>query len=139
MTLAGILPNMKISAVLILALLVVPACSKKAKEPETVAEQAPATPVEPAAAPAAGDGAFDPNVAATVAPTTAARGAKAQGAGGKNWDAVVGEIVQLRSIQRSSTQTERMNALEDELMAAIETDPAAKEARQNLARIINKR
>jgi len=119
-------------------------CSKK--EAEATADTSPAASEPSAARPAkpasAEDGAYDPSVAATVPTTTGGttKAARAEaGVAAKNWDAVVAEIVQLRAVNRTPAQTERLNSLQDEIVGAINSDPAAKEAYQNLARLINRR
>ena len=119
-------------------------CSKKSAATEAPAAESPAPVATKRPAAAADDGAYDPNAAAAqagAAPAAAAKkAAAAEGGSGKNWDAVIAEIVQLRRTPgRSSTQTERLNALEDELISAVKSDPAAREAHQNLSRIINGR
>jgi len=130
------------------ALLAGAGCSKKAADVGTTSEPAAdsASPQPAEAKPAADDGAYDPSVAATVPVTPGggtgkgARTAVAAGAGAQNWDAVVAEIVQLRGMAgRTSDQTQRLNTLQDEIVGAINTDPAAKEAYQNLSRLINRR
>lgn len=117
-------------------------CSKKTAATDAAADASPAPVATKRPAAAADDGAYDPNSAAAQAGAApvAAKKAAAEGGSGKNWDAVIAEIVQLRRTpQRSSTQTERLNALEDELISAVKSDPQAREAHQNLSRIINGR
>lgn len=119
-------------------------CSKKETEATADSSSAASEPsaTRPAKPAVAEDGAYDPSVAATV-PTTTGGTTKAArteaGVAAKNWDAVVAEIVQLRGINRTAAQTERLNSLQDEIVGAINSDPAAKEAYQNLARLINRR
>lgn len=99
------------------------ACSKKE-------EEAPA-----AAAPAAAEAA--PAEAAAAAPEAA----PAEAAPSKrDWNAVVSEIAKIK-MQRPMTDEKRARALElqDELTSAAASDPAAREAYQNLARILNGR
>lgn len=133
---------MKSSFPILLILLVAAAgCSKKEPAAATTAEPAAAEAQPRAKAKAAADdGAFDPNVAATVA-TTPAKGKKgaAEGEGGKNWDAVVAEIVQIRRSPMTDEKRQRMLGLQDELGDAAKTDAAAREAYQNLSKLINGR
>lgn len=114
-------------------------CSKKAPP-------AAATPETPAAenaevTPKVDDGGYDPAVAGTVsvAPGDSKPGSRDAATPAKNWDAVVAEIVQLRSRQRTPAQGERLIGLEDELVGALNSDPKAREAHQNLSRLINGR
>ena len=130
---------MKLSSTLLVLLLATAGCSKK----EKASSEAPAAPA--AAAPAraakaaAEDGAYDPNAAANVPGATGGKtGAAAEG-GGKNWDSVVAEIVALRRPPMTDDKRSKMLALQDELSDAAKTDAAAREAYQNLARIINGR
>ncbi len=130
-------------AVASVLLLGVVGCSKKSAPTDAAADSSPAPVASKRPAAAADDGAYDPNSAAAqagAAPVAEKKAAAAEGGSGKNWDAVVAEIVQIRRTpQRSSAQIERMNALEDELVGAIKSDPQAREAHQNLSRILNGR
>lgn len=119
-------------------------CSKKnAAETSGISEPSASAPARTKPA-AAEDGAYDPSVAATV-PTSeggsSAKVARASGASAtKNWDAVVAEIVQLRSNRaRTDDQSARLNSLQDEIVGAISSDPTAADAYRNLSRIINGR
>ncbi len=125
--------------VVLLALLAATGCSKK--EAKTEAPTEAAAEVQPKAkAAGADDGAFDPSVAAGVAATAAAKKAgAAAGESAKNWDSVVAEIVQLRRPPMTDEKRVKMLALQDELSDATKTDAAAREAYQNLSRIINGR
>jgi len=97
---------------LLLTLGLITACSKK-DEDASASAPAPAAPVaaEGGAAPAA-------------APAEAAPAAEAK----RDWDAVLPDDKRTRMLQ-----------LQDELMAASNSDPAAREAWANLSRIINGR
>jgi hypothetical protein len=109
---------------LLLSLGLVAACSKKE---EDASASAPAEPA-PAAAAAA--------EAAPAAPAEAAPAAEPK----RNWDAVVAEVARIRAMRPlPDDKRARMLQLQDELMAASNSDPAAKEAWANLSRIINNR
>ncbi len=108
---------------LILALGLATACSKK----EAAEESAPAP--APAAAAAEG-GAPAPAAAAPAAAPEAKR----------NWDEVVAEVARIRAMRPlPDDKRTRMLQLQDELMGAANSDPAAREAWNNLSRIINGR
>ena len=108
---------------LILALGLAAACSKK----EAAEESAPAP--APAAAAAEG-GAPAPAAAAPAAAPEAKR----------NWDEVVAEVARIRAMRPlPDDKRTRMLQLQDELMGAANSDPAAREAWNNLSRIINGR
>ena len=138
---------MKLPLIVLAGLLAIATgCSKKSPEGAAANSATDTTPEAPARTKpaAADDGAYDPNVAATVPVTPTGGGGSrtagaAAGEGAKNWDAVVAEIAQLRSTQKTPAQLDRMNALQDEIVGAINSDPRAREAYQNLSRIINKR
>ena len=109
---------------LLLALGLVTACSKK----EAAEDAAPA----PAPAAAAEGGAAAP--AAAEAPPAAAPEAK------RNWDEMVAEVARIRAMRPiPDDKRTRMLQLQDELMGAANSDPAAREAWNNLSRIINGR
>ena len=58
----------------------------------------------------------------------------------RNWDAVVAEVARIRAMRPlPDDKRARMLQLQDELMAASNSDPAAREAWANLSRIINNR
>ena len=100
---------------LLLSLGLVAACSKKEE-----AASAPA-PAEPA-------------------PTAAAAEAAPAAEPKRNWDAVVAEVARIRAMRPlPDDKRARMLQLQDELMAASNSDPAAQEAWANLSRIINNR
>jgi flagellar basal body L-ring protein FlgH len=100
---------------LLLSLGLVAACSKKEE-----AASAPA-PAEPA-------------------PTAAAAEAAPAAEPKRNWDAVVAEVARIRAMRPlPDDKRARMLQLQDELMAASNSDPAAREAWANLSRIINNR
>lgn len=106
-----------------LSLGLVVACSKKE---EDASASAPAKEV-PAAAPAESA----PAAAAEAAPAAEPK---------RNWDAVVAEVARIRAMQpMPDDKRTRMLQLQDELMAASNSDPAAREAWANLSRIINGR
>jgi hypothetical protein len=109
---------------LLLTLGLITACSKK-DEDASASAPAPAAPVaaEGGAAPAA-------------APAEAAPAAEAK----RDWDAVVAEVARIRAMRPlPDDKRTRMLQLQDELMAASNSDPAAREAWANLSRIINGR
>ena len=109
---------------LLLSLGLVSACSKK---DEDASASAPA-----AAAPAAAE-------TAEAAAPAAAEAAPAPEAK-RNWDAVVAEVARIRAMRPlPDDKRARMLQLQDELMAASNSDPAAREAWANLSRIINNR
>jgi hypothetical protein len=108
---------------LLLSLGLVAACSKKE---EAASASAPAEPAPTAAA----------AEAAPAAPAEAAPAAEPK----RNWDAVVAEVARIRAMQpMPDAKRTRMLQLQDELMAASNSDPAAREAWANLSRIINGR
>ena len=108
---------------LLLSLGLVAACSKKEE-----AASAPAA-AEPAPAAAAAE-------AAPAAPAEAAPAAEPK----RNWDAVVAEVARIRAMRPlPDDKRARMLQVQDELMAASNSDPAAQEAWANLSRIINNR
>jgi hypothetical protein len=108
---------------LLLSLGLVAACSKKEEDTSASA------PAEPAPAAAAAE-------AAPAAPAEAAPAPEAK----RNWDAVVAEVARIRAMRPlPDDKRARMLQLQDELMAAANSDPAAKEAWANLSRIINGR
>ncbi|MEY4691620.1 MAG: hypothetical protein RIT19_1945 [Verrucomicrobiota bacterium] len=110
---------------LILALGLVTACSKK----EAAEDSAPA----PAPAAAAESGATAP---AGAAAAPAAPAPEAQ----RNWDQVVAEVARIRAMRPiPDDKRTRMLQLQDELMGAANSDPVAREAWNNLSRIINGR
>jgi len=107
----------------LLLLGLVAACSKKE---EAASASAPAEPAPTAAA----------AEAAPAAPAEAAPAAEPK----RNWDAVVAEVARIRAMQpMPDAKRTRMLQLQDELMAASNSDPAAREAWANLSRIINGR
>ena len=119
--------NVKYPCLLILALGLTAACSKKAED-----DSASTTPPAPAAGATAAADAGAP-AAAAAAP---AAPAEAQ----RNWDQVVAEVVRIRAMRPiPDDKRTRMLQLQDELMAAASSDPAASEAWNNLSRIINGR
>lgn len=96
--------NPKYPCLLILALGLTAACSKKAED----------------------------DSASTTPPTPA----EAQ----RNWDQVVAEVVRIRAMRPiPDDKRTRMLQLQDELMAAANSEPAARDAWNNLSRIINQR
>jgi hypothetical protein len=101
------------------------ACSKK--------EEAAAPEAAPAADAAAADATATP--AAEAAPA-AAPAAEAK----RDWNAVVAEIARLK-MQRPLPEEKRLRMLElqDELTAASSSDAGAREAYQNLSKILNGR
>lgn len=120
------LKNMKptLSLLLVLSLGLATACSKKAKEDASASAPAAAE----AAAPA------DAGGGAPAAPAAPAAEAK------RNWDDVVAEVARIRAMRPlTDDKRTRMLQLQDELMAAANSDPAAREAWNNLSRIINGR
>ena len=109
---------------LLLSLGLVTACSKKDKDDSA---SAPA-----AEAPAA----TETTPAAASAPAEAAPAPEAK----RNWDAVVAEVAKIRAMRPlPDDKRARMLQLQDELMAASNSDPSAREAWANLSRIINGR
>jgi len=111
--------------ILVLCLGLSTACSKKAEDESASAPAAPAAPTEDAAA--------APAEAAAAAPPAPA---EAQ----RNWDQVVAEVARIRAMRPlPDDKRTRMLQLQDELMAAANSDPAAREAWNNLSRIINQR
>jgi len=118
--------NPKYPCLLILALGLTAACSKKAED-----DSASTTPPPPSAGAAAAD-AGAPAAAAAVP----AAPAEAQ----RNWDQVVAEVVRIRAMRPiPDDKRTRMLQLQDELMAAANSEPAARDAWNNLSRIINQR
>lgn len=108
---------------LLLSLGLVAACSKKEEDASASA------PAEPAPTAAAAE-------AAPAAPAEAAPAAEPK----RNWDAVVAEVARIRAMRPlPDDKRARMLELQDELMAASNSDPAAREAWANLSRIINNR
>ena len=108
---------------LLLSLGLVAACSKK-EEDASASAPATAAPVAAAAE------------AAPAAPAEAAPAAEPK----RNWDTVVAEVARIRAMQpMPDDKRTRMLQLQDELMAAANSDPAAREAWANLSRIINGR
>jgi hypothetical protein len=78
----------------------------------------------------------DASAAAPAAPAEAAPAAEPK----RNWDAVVAEVARIRAMRPlPDDKRARMLQLQDELMAASNSDPAAREAWANLSRIINNR
>ena len=74
--------------------------------------------------------------AAASAPAEAAPAPEAK----RNWDAVVAEVARIRAMRPlPDDKRTRMLQLQDELMAASNSDPTAREAWANLSRIINGR
>ncbi|MCX6870629.1 MAG: hypothetical protein NTY84_08395 [Verrucomicrobia bacterium] len=109
---------------LLLSLGLVTACSKKDKDASASAPAA-ADPVAAETTPAA------PSASAEAAPAPEAK---------RNWDAVVAEVARIRAMRPlPDDKRTRMLQLQDELMAASNSDPAAREAWANLSRIINNR
>jgi hypothetical protein len=109
---------------LLLSLGLVTACSKK--------DQADSASVPAAEAPAA----TETTPAAASAPAEAAPAPEAK----RNWDAVVAEVARIRAMRPlPDDKRTRMLQLQDELMAASNSDPTAREAWANLSRIINGR
>lgn len=90
-----------------------------------------------ASAPAAADPvAAETTLAAASAPAEAAPAPEAK----RNWDAVVAEVAKIRAMRPlPDDKRARMLQLQDELMAASNSDPSAREAWANLSRIINGR
>lgn len=115
--------NKRIQFLLLLSVLGLGACSKKSEE-------------APAAAPAAAADAAPAEAAPAAAAPAAAEAAPSK----RDWNAVVAEVARLR-MQRPLTDEKRARMLElqDELTAASTSDPAAREAYQNLSKIINGR
>lgn len=112
-------PRSVVAFVLVSAILC--GCGKKEEEappPAPVAETPAATPDAPAAA-----------VAEEKAPATPQ----------KNWDEYVTKIVKIRSGVMTDEKRSEMLALQDELVAAAASDPKAREAYQNLSRIMTGR
>ena len=108
---------------LLLSLGLVAACSKKEEDASASA------PAEPAPVAAAAE-------AAPAAPAEAAPAAEPK----RNWDAVVAEVARIRAMRPlPDDKRARMLQLQDELMAASNSDAAAREAWANLSRIINNR
>jgi hypothetical protein len=99
------------------------ACGKKEEE-----APAAAAPVAAEAAPTEDASAVPAAAPAEAAPSK------------RDWNAVVAEIAKIK-LQRPMTDEKRARALElqDELTSAAASDPAAREAYQNLARILNGR
>lgn len=116
--------NRSILSASLVAGLAISGCSKKAEE-EAPAAAPPAAAPEAAAAP-------------VESPAAAPTPAEAQPAA-RDWDKVVTEILQLRRGGITDEQRLRMLSLQDELSDAAVNDPAAREARNNLSRIINQR
>lgn len=118
--------NSTYPCLLILALGLTAACSKKAED-----DSASTTPPPPSAGAAAADaGAPAAAAAAPAAPAEAQR----------NWDQVVAEVVRIRAMRPiPDDKRTRMLQLQDELMAAANSEPAARDAWNNLSRIINQR
>lgn len=111
--------------ILILCLGLASACSKKADDDSASAAKPPAA--------AAAAGAADPAAPAAAAP---AAPAEAQ----RNWDQVVAEVARIRAMQPiPDDKRTRMLQLQDELMAAANSDPVAREAWNNLSQIVNGR
>jgi len=111
--------------ILILCLGLASACSKKADDDSASAAKPPAA--------AATAGAADPAAPAAAAP---AAPAEAQ----RNWDQVVAEVARIRAMQPiPDDKRTRMLQLQDELMAAANSDPVAREAWNNLSRIVSGR
>lgn len=112
---------------LILALGSATACSKKAEEDASSA-----------AAPAPAAAAAEETAGSPAAPAAAAPAAPAEAQ--RNWDQVVAEVVRIRAMRPiPDDKRTRMLQLQDELMAAANSDPAARDAWNNLSRIINQR
>lgn len=112
---------------LILALGLATACSKKAEEDASSA-----------AAPAPAAAAAEETAGSPAAPAAAAPAAPAEAQ--RNWDQVVAEVVRIRAMRPiPDDKRTRMLQLQDELMAAANSDPAARDAWNNLSRIINQR
>lgn len=115
---------MKKAYCLLLLVTLAAACSKKE---EDTSASAPA-PAAPAAAEA--------GAPAAAAPAETAPAAEPK----RNWDNVVAEIARIRAMRPiPDDKRTRMLQLQDELMAAANSDPAASEAWNNLSRIINGR
>jgi hypothetical protein len=119
-------PNTSKSAIVAVVALLLAASSGCKKE---AAEEAPA-PAPVAAAPAAEDAAAAPAAAAEPAAAPAST---------KNWDEVVAKIIRMRSVPLTDEKRSEVLALEDELVAAAGSDPKAKEAYQNMSRILTGR
>jgi len=114
---------MKRTCCLLLLVAWATACSKK-EEDASASAPAPAAP------------AAEAGTAAAPAPAEPAPAAEPK----RNWDNVVAEIARIRAMRPlPDDKRTRMLQLQDELMAAAGSDPAASEAWNNLSRIINGR
>ena len=114
---------MKQAYCLLLLVALATACSKK-EEDASASAPAPAAP------------AADAGAAAAPAPAEPAPAAEPK----RNWDNVVAEIARIRAMRpMPDDKRTRMLQLQDELMAAANSEPAARDAWNNLSRIINQR